>query len=70
MSDLEKRVEALEKENAEMKEVFYSLHDRINQLIELGYKAMDTEIKNLEDAYDYEKQVKAVFDEVGIKYKP
>ena len=70
MSDLEKRVAALEKENAEMKEIFYSLHDRINQLIELGYKAMDTEIKNLEDAYDYEKQVKAVFDKIGIKYKP
>ena len=31
---------------------------------------MDTQIKDLEDAYDYEKQVKAVFDEVGIKYKP
>lgn len=70
MSDLEKRVTALEKENAEMKELFSSLHNRIDKLLELGRNSLNTQIKSLEDAYNYENKLKAVFDELGIKSRP
>lgn len=70
MSDLEKRIEVLEKENAEMKEILNSLHCRINNLLELGEKSLNTEIRNLEEAYDYEKHLRSVFDEIDTKGRP
>lgn len=69
MLDLEKRVEELEKENTEMKELFNSLHIRINKLLELAKESLHTEIRTLEDAYNYENMASSVFEDITLKDK-